>query len=258
MPTSFIFRPNPVHYLLPRPNTPGTYHTTYYKPIYHTRMGNTASSQPVQSNVQVLVIRKTEMAMLNLHNNTLTYILVCLGIAVVLGILIHFYRKSQSRGGWHVPWTQPGVYRRWRRNITQTSISHNNHSHTQGRQNQYHRWCTWHGSTTRTLPCHPLSGPIPIPDHHQQQNRPSLPRLGEVPRSRISRNPDAHTRHWDSFYPLIQERTKKSFPRARHRKSKDASPIKNKMPIMVIQRMNEFISLSIISWLQPITVPLYE
>ena len=33
------------------------------------------------------------MTTLNLHNNTLTYILVCIAIAVVLGILFHFYRK---------------------------------------------------------------------------------------------------------------------------------------------------------------------
>ena len=101
MPTHFFFRPNPVHYPITRPNTPGAYQTskTPYTPIYHTRhsvIGNTASSQPVQSNVQELAI--VETTTLNLHNNTLTYILVCLGIALVLDIMAHFYRKYRTRG----------------------------------------------------------------------------------------------------------------------------------------------------------------
>ena len=38
-------------------------------------MGNSASSQPVQLNIQGLVIEEADMTILNLHNNTLTYIL---------------------------------------------------------------------------------------------------------------------------------------------------------------------------------------
>lgn len=57
-------------------------------------MGNTASSQPVQSNIQDLVISETEMTTLILHNDTLTYILISLGID--LGVLIYFYQKYQQ------------------------------------------------------------------------------------------------------------------------------------------------------------------
>ena len=57
-------------------------------------MGNTAFSQPIQSNVQDLVISETEMTTLILHNDTLTYILISLGID--LGVLIYFYQKYQQ------------------------------------------------------------------------------------------------------------------------------------------------------------------
>ena len=45
--------------------------------------------------VQGLVIGETEMMTLNLHNNTLTYILVCSAVVIVLGIL---FQKCNTRG----------------------------------------------------------------------------------------------------------------------------------------------------------------
>ena len=56
-------------------------------------MGNTASSQPIQFKVQSLVIGET-----NFHNDTLTYILISLGITVVLGVMFYFYSKYRQRG----------------------------------------------------------------------------------------------------------------------------------------------------------------
>ena len=46
-----------------RVQAPGAY---YLSP--HYKMGNSASSQPVQSNVQGLIIGESDMTTLNLHN----------------------------------------------------------------------------------------------------------------------------------------------------------------------------------------------
>ena len=57
---------------------------------YHSVIGNTASSQPVQSIVQSLVVGKNKMTTLYLHNDTLTYILIS-----YWGVLIYYYRKPK-------------------------------------------------------------------------------------------------------------------------------------------------------------------
>ena len=52
-------------------------------------MGNTASSEPTQNHVQGLVIEESDITTLNFHNDTLTYILVSIGIAVAMRIYGH-------------------------------------------------------------------------------------------------------------------------------------------------------------------------
>ena len=54
-------------------------HFTTPNILFKNTMGNTASSQPTQNNVQGLVIGETEITTLNFHN-TLTYILIPWGL----------------------------------------------------------------------------------------------------------------------------------------------------------------------------------
>ena len=117
---------------------------------YHSTMGNTASAQPVQTNVQSLVIGDTEMTTLNFQY-TLTYILISLGIALVLGVLFYFYRKYQKRGRLARPMTAA-------RRLQEMEVQHSVNIHMSqqpfpyGVQNQFHcQWYTLRGSTTRTL-----------------------------------------------------------------------------------------------------------
>ena len=61
-------------------------------------MGNTASSEPERNNVQGLVIEESDMTTLDFHNDTVTYILISIGIVVAMAIMFYFYQMYKQRG----------------------------------------------------------------------------------------------------------------------------------------------------------------
>ena len=133
-----------------------------------------------------------------LQKNTLTYLLVCLGIALVLGVMTHFYRKYRTRGNLACLMNAARHIQELEAQHNTTSLYRNNHSPTREQQNLYPRQSTQpQGSTTRTHPYQQLCG------HQRRNNCEQSKRLsrewGEVPRSSTSGIQDASARHLDSL-----------------------------------------------------------
>ena len=79
-----------IKFILPDHHPSRLWSTKGYKTPLHfylkAEMGNTASSESVQNNVQGLVIEEPDITTLNFHD-TITYILVSIGIAMAMAIM---------------------------------------------------------------------------------------------------------------------------------------------------------------------------